>query len=33
MTPLYFSVCKQEVDTEGNSQTVAEIYQDIRMQV
>ena len=33
MTPLYFSVYKLEVDTEENSQTVAEMYPDIRIRV
>jgi len=33
MTPLYLSVYEAEVDTEENSQTVAEVYRDIRIQV
>lgn len=33
MTLLYFSAYKLETDTENNSQTVAEIYQDIWIKV
>lgn len=29
MTPFYFFLRKQDVDTEGNSQTVAEIYWEV----
>lgn len=33
MTLLYFSVCKLETDIVKNSETFAEIYQDIWVKV